>query len=201
MIYSLKGRLTYNDSNFFVIECGGVGFKCYTSLVSAKKVGVIGEQVSVYTYLSVREDALDLFAFSSVDELEFFKLLITVSSVGPKAAVAVLSLFEPQQLVLAIAAGDTRAITRANGIGKKTAERIVLELKDKVAAVSGGADVSGVLEVAAAGESSAVSEAVEALASLGFSQSDAARAVAALDKSLSADELIRLALRSLSKNL
>ncbi|MCD7722995.1 MAG: Holliday junction branch migration protein RuvA [Clostridiales bacterium] len=201
MIYSLKGKLIYNDSNFLVIECGGVGFKCYTSLVSAKKVGQTGSEVSVFTYLSVREDALDLFAFASVDELEFFKLLINVSGVGPKAAVAVLSLLEPQQLVLAIAAGDVKAITRANGIGKKTAERIVLELKDKVASLAAGEEIGTVMEVAAAGDSSAAGEAVEALTSLGFTQSDSAKAVAALDKSLSSDELIRLALRSLSKNL
>ncbi len=201
MIYSLTGNLKYNDSSFIVIECGGVGFKCYISAESAKKIGKVGTEVFVFTYLSVREDALDLYAFATKDEMEFFKLLINVSGIGPKAAISILSIMDVSQLVLAIAAGDTKSIARASGVGKKSAERVVLELKDKVSSFSEDESVSGIIDAVSSDSLSPVSEAIEALVSLGYSQSDSARAVAALDKSLTADEMIRHALRSLAKNL
>ena len=113
MIYNVRGKLTYIDAQFPVIECGGVGFKCFTSLNTSKSVGKIGDEVNLFTYLSVREDAMDLFGFSTQTELDSFKLLITVSGVGPKAAMAVLSELTPDRLAVAIAAGDTKAITKA----------------------------------------------------------------------------------------
>ncbi len=201
MIYNIKGILTYADAQFVVVECGGVGFKCFTSLNTSKSVGKKGSEVNLFTYLSVREDAMDLFGFSTQTELESFKLLITVSGVGPKAAISVLSELSPDRLALAIASGDTKAIIKANGIGKKTAERIVLELKDKMAGVSVGELSSAVVSAGSIIEESAASEAVAALVALGFSQSDAAVAVGQMDKSLSADEMIRLGLKQLSRNL
>lgn len=201
MIYNVKGILTYIDAQFVVVECGGVGFKCFTSLNTSKSVGKIGSEVNLFTYLSVREDAMDLFGFSTQTELESFKLLITVSGVGPKAAVAVLSELSPDRLAVAIASGDTKAIIKANGIGKKTAERIVLELKDKMVSMSTGEISSAVASAGSIIEESASSEAVAALVALGFSQSDAAVAVGQMDKSLSADEMIRLGLKQLSRNL
>ena len=186
---------------FLVVECSGIGFKCFSSLNTLKSVGRTGEKINLFTYLSVKEDALDLFGFATEEELSFFKLLITVSGVGPKAAVAVLSELEPSRLALAIASGDVKSITRANGVGKKTAERIVLELKDKVANVASSNDMQSVASAAAVVEESAAGEAVAALVALGFNKSDAAVVVGAMDKSLSADEMIRLGLRQLSSNL
>lgn len=144
---------------------------------------------------------MDLFGFSTQTELDSFKLLITVSGVGPKAAMAVLSELTPDRLAVAIAAGDTKAITKANGIGKKTAERIVLELKDKMVNMSTGEVSSAVVSAGSITEESAASEAVAALVALGFGQSDAAVVVGQMDKSLSADEMIRLGLKQLSRNL
>lgn len=201
MIYNVRGKLTYTDPQFVVVECGGVGFKCFTSLNTAKNVGKIGSEVNLFTYLSVREDAMDLFGFSTQTELDSFKLLITVSGVGPKAAIAVLSELSPDKLAIAIAAGDSKSITKANGVGKKTAERIVLELKDKMVNMSSGEISSAAASAISAVEESASAEAVAALVALGFSQSDAAVAVGQMDKSLSADEMIRLGLRQLSRNL
>lgn len=201
MIYNISGTLTYVGDQFLVVECSGIGFKCFSSLNTLKSVGRTGEKVNLFTYLSVKEDALDLFGFATEEELSFFKLLITVSGVGPKAAVAVLSELEPSRLALAIASGDVKSITRANGVGKKTAERIVLELKDKVANVASSNDMQSVASAAAVVEESAAGEAVAALVALGFNKSDVAVVVGAMDKSLSADEMIRLGLRQLSSNL
>lgn len=201
MIYNISGTLTYVGDQFLVVECSGIGFKCFSSLNTLKSVGRTGEKVNLFTYLSVKEDALDLFGFATEEELSFFKLLITVSGVGPKAAVAVLSELESSRLALAIASGDVKSITRANGVGKKTAERIVLELKDKVANVASSNDMQSVASAAAVVEESAAGEAVAALVALGFNKSDAAVVVGAMDKSLSADEMIRLGLRQLSSNL
>lgn len=201
MIYSLTGELTYIGDQFLVIDCGGVGFKCFTSLSTASTAGRIGEQVRLYTYLSVKEDALDLYGFKTENELNVFKLLISVSGVGPKAAVSILSEMSADKLALAVAAGDSKAITKANGVGKKTAERIVLELKDKMAGVSVSGSDSNISAAASVEEESSAGEAVAALVALGYSKSDAAAVVGAMDKSLSADEMIRQGLRQLARNL
>ncbi len=200
MIYNIKGELTYTDPQFIVVENSGIGFKCFTSLTTVKNLGKIGSTVNLYTYLSVKEDALDLFGFSTLEELNSFKLLITVSGVGPKAAVSVLSELSPEKLALAIASSDVKSITKANGVGRKTAERIVLELKDKTGSLS-QTDFSSAASAASVAEDSAAGEAVAALVALGFSQSDAAVTVGQMDQSLSADEMIRLGLRQLSSNL
>lgn len=201
MIYSLTGELTYIGDQFLVVECGGVGFKCFTSVATAANAGRIGDQIRLYTYLSVKEDALDLYGFKTENELRAFKLLISVSGVGPKAAVSILSEMSADKLSLAVAAGDTKAITRANGVGKKIAERIVLELKDKMAGVTLSSSESSVSAAASVAEDSPAGEAVAALVALGFSKSDAAAAVGSMDSSLPADEMIRQGLRQLSKNL
>lgn len=200
MIYNIKGELTYAEPQFAVVECGGIGFKCFTSLTTIKSLGKTGSTVNLYTYLSVKEDAMDLFGFATLEELNSFKLLITVSGVGPKAAVSVLSELTPDRLALAIASSDVKAITKASGVGKKTAERIVLELKDKTGSLS-GEDLSSIASASSAAEDSAAGEAVAALVALGFGQSDAAAAVGKMDQSLSADEMIRLGLRQLSSKL
>lgn len=201
MLYNLKGTLTVSDVNYIVVECGGVGFKCFTTLNTVKNIGKTGNEVNVYTHLAVREDAMDLYGFATLAELDAFKLLITVSGIGPKAAVAILSELTPDKLALCIASGDAKSITRAQGVGKKTAERVVLELKDKMGAIATGDNFEIVTAVSSVAESSNSAEAVDALVVLGFSRSDASVAVGAMDKSLSVDEMIRLGLKQLSKNL
>lgn len=201
MIYSLTGELTYIGDQFLVIDCGGVGFKCFTSLSTASTAGRIGEQVRLFTYLSVKEDALDLYGFKTENELNVFKLLISVSGVGPKAAVSILSEMSADKLALAVAAGASKAITKANGVGKKTAERIVLELKDKMAGVAVSDSDSYISAAASVEEESSAGEAVAALVALGYGKSEAAAVVGAMDKSLSADEMIRQGLRQLARNL
>lgn len=200
MIYNLKGKLTVCDINFIVVECGGVGFKCFTTLNTVKQIGKVGSEVNVFTHLSVREDAMDLYAFATPAELDSFKLLITVSGIGPKAAASILSELTPDRLALCIASGDAKSITAAQGVGKKTAERVVLELKDKMNGIV-SESVSSSVNNASSVESSSASEAVAALVALGYSQSDAAVVVGSLDKSMSVDEMIRHGLKQLAKNL
>ena len=199
MIYNLRGTLTYCDQNFAVVECGGVGFKCFTTLTTLREIGKVGNEVNLYTHLSVREDAMDLFGFASKEELESFRLLISVSGIGPNAAVAILSEMTPDRLAVCIASGDAKMLTKAQGVGKKTAERVVLELKDKMGAIGS----SEVAAAAAAGsaEGTDSAEAVQALVALGYTQSDAAVVIGRLDPSLSVDEMIRIGLKELAKNL
>ena len=201
MLYNIRGKLTVSDVNFIVVECGGVGFKCFTTLNTVKNIGKTGDEVNVFTYLAVREDAMDLYGFASLDELNAFKLLISVSGIGPKAAAAILSELAPDRLAVCIASGDAKAITKAQGVGKKTAERVVLELKDKMGAIAVGDTSDAVTAVASVSESSNSAEAVEALVALGYSQSDAAVVVGSMDKSLSVDEMIRNGLKQLAKKL
>lgn len=200
MLYNIKGILTVCDVNYIVVECGGIGFKCFTSLNTAKSIGKIGDTVNVFTYLSVRDDALDLYGFSKPEELQAFKLLISVSGVGPKAALSILSELSCDRLAVCVASGDAKSITAAQGVGNKTAQRIVLELKDKMGFVSSEAS-DAVISAAAAESNSTRSEAVEALVALGFSQTDASVAVGRMDSSLTVDEMIRLGLKQLASNL
>lgn len=201
MIYNVKGTLTYTDVNFAVVECGGVGFKCYVSMTTLKSLTSVGTQVNLFTYLSVKEDAMDLFGFYTRDELDAFKLLITVNGIGPKAAMAILSVLSPDKLSIAISSGDSKAIQSAQGVGKKTAERVILELKDKMAGIGGESTAQAVSNISGISSSGNASEAVEVLVSLGFNQSDAAQVVGAMDKSLTVDEMIRKGLKQLSTQL
>ena len=138
MIYSVRGKLVHTTPSGAVVECAGVGYYCQTTVNTLKQIK-IGAEVTLYTYLNVREDAMELFGFATVTELETFKTLISVSGVGPKAGLAILSVLSPEQVAMAIATDDVKTITLAPGIGKKIAQRIILELKDKLAkaAVSG----------------------------------------------------------------
>lgn len=199
MFYSLTGNVIYSDLNSVAIECSGVGFKCFTTMNTLRKISGNTGKVTLYTYLNVREDSLDLFGFADTYELDFFRLLISVSGVGPKAALAILSELDPDKLALCIASGDSKAITKAQGVGPKLAQRVVLELKDKVKGIahedSGGYDLAA---AEAATSSAAGSEAVSALMVLGYTQSEAATAVGKLDQSLSVEEMIKQALKSLA---
>ena len=132
MIYSVRGEIIHTEPSLAVIECGGVGYACRTTFNTLKKIGTSGE-AKLYTYLHVREDAVELFGFADTAELACFKQLISVSGVGPKAGLSILSEISPQKLALCITTGDSKTLTKCPGIGAKTAQRIVLELKDKVA--------------------------------------------------------------------
>ena len=206
MIYSVRGSLILKEPNFAVIECGGVGYGCRTSYSTVAQLGDIGSETTLYTYLYVREDVVELFGFVSQQELSCFKLLISVSGVGPKAATAILSDVTPEKFAFLVASGDSKAFTRTKGIGAKTAQRIVLELKDKISSdslsdiISGG---SGGYSPSAVGSSSdSVTEALEALMVLGYSQGEAAPILGKLDPSLSTQDLIKEALRLMAaKNM
>ena len=200
MIYNVRGTLTYTDINYAVVECGGVGFKCFVSMTTLKELPPLGKEANLYTYLAVREDAMDLFGFATQQELDAFKLLITVSGVGPKAAMAVLSVLPPDRLSIAVSSGDVKSIQSAQGVGKKTAERIVLELKDKMLGIA-PSNAAAVQSIQAVASNSDAQEAVEGLVSLGFNQSDAATVVGAMDKGLSVDDMIRKGLKQLSSQL
>lgn len=202
MIYSVKGILTYVDPSFVVVECGGVGMKCFASTSTITQLTSVGTEVTLLTYMSVKEDAIDLYGFLTQNELDAFKLLISVNGVGPKAAMSVLSALSTDKLSLAVSCGDVKSIQAAQGIGKKTAERIVLELKDKMTGIAGSAQSTAAVNAAAANApGSASAEAVEVLVSLGFNQSDASVAVGSLGSGLSVDEMIRKGLKLLSSNL
>ena len=200
MFYSLSGEIVHSDANSFALSCGGVAFRCLSTRATLSKIGGRGDFATVYTHLNVREDALDLFGFSDENELDCFKLLIGVSGVGPKAALAILSELSPDKLALCIASGDAKSITRAQGVGAKLAQRVVLELKDKLAAnLPGG--VAADVEAAAAIAGGEAEEAVAALVMLGYSRSDAAAAVGRMDANLSAQDYIKQALKVLARNL
>ncbi|MCI5651480.1 MAG: Holliday junction branch migration protein RuvA [Ruminococcus bromii] len=199
MFYSLTGKLVHMEPGMLAVECGGVAFKCFTSMHTQKNMPRIGEVTTVYTHLNVREDALDLFGFASKSELNCFKMLTGISGVGPKVALAILSEMTPEGVAMAAASGDSKSFTRANGVGPKLAQRIVLELKDKVKkmAISGG-ELSLAADIGVVSASKNAEQAVQALAVLGYTQSEAAQAVAKLDSSLPTEELIRLALKGMA---
>ncbi len=207
MFYYISGKLAKLDGSFAVVDAGGVGFKMTISKSTYYRL--TGKEnttdVKLYTYMAVREDGTELFGFSTEEELSAFKLLITVSGVGPKAAVSILSTLTPEKLALAICTEDKKAISQANGIGAKTAARIILELKDKLKAdgvseMNDNASSSLVGDVGGVSDKSGkLSDAQDALTVLGYSRSEAARALASVDTSLELDDIIRLALKKLMK--
>lgn len=199
MIYSLNGKLIYTDQTTAVVECGGVGYKCTVTYNTLRELPKINEQVMLYTHMIVREDAVSLFGTLSTDELEWFRRLLNINGVGTPKALAILSELSPSKLALAIASGDTKAISRAKGVGAKLAQRIVLELKDKVVKSMGeqGASSGGAMFAADDVNESVLNEAIAALTSLGYSQSEAAAAVSGQDLSQSVDVIIKNALKKL----
>ncbi|MBQ4094993.1 MAG: Holliday junction branch migration protein RuvA [Oscillospiraceae bacterium] len=200
MIYSVTGKLVHTEPELAVINCGGVGYACKTTLTTISAISGITGDVTLYTHLIIREDSADLYGFAGYDELHWFRQLITVSGVGAKAALTILSGMTVSALALAIASGDAKAFTKLKGIGTKTAQRIVIDLKSKVTngnellSVS-ASELQGVADAAAGG---VASEAVAALISLGYSQSDAATAVAKQGSDKSVEQLIKGALRTLA---
>ena len=198
MIYSLNGTLIYSDHQFAVIECGGVGYKFLASTKTLSALPQKGKQAFVYTYMNVKEDAVDLFGFTDTNELELFKLITSVNGVGPKIGIAILSDFTVDQLSLAIASGDAKTLTKASGVGLKIAQRIVLELKDKLASGLTVQSDSGSASAADIADGSSPKDAIAALVQFGYSHSEAAATVSKCDLSKSTEDIIKQALRLLS---
>lgn len=202
MIYSVRGKLLIKELNFAVIDCAGVGYGCRTSYTTISQLGEIGSEAMLYTYLYVREDVVELFGFLTLQELSCFKLLISVSGVGPKAATSILSDMNPEKFAFLVASGDSKSFTKTKGIGAKTAQRIVLELKDKISSESlsgtGSSDASAFAS-AVGGGSTSVTEALEALMVLGYSQGEVATILGKLDMNMSTQDLIKETLRVMSE--
>ncbi len=197
MFYYLNGTVALIDQNLAVIDCGGVGYKCFTSNYTLAQLQP-GKAAKLFTHCNVREDAFDIFGFSTREELRCFELLLTVSGVGTKAALAILSVITPDQLTLAVLTQDEKTLTMAQGVGKKMASRILLELKDKF----GGAQLEASAGVPMAGVPIALgskpAEASAALAALGYSQSEIGQALKGVDvEQLPVEEIVRQALRAM----
>ena len=182
------------DQSSVAISCGGVGFLCQTSANTLRKIGQPGNEATLFTYLSVREDALDLFGFYTADELDSFRLLISVNGVGPKMALAILSEFTPEKLAFAVATGDSKAVTAAKGVGPKVALRIINELKGKFNLDEEQLTEGGAQMFTSPPAASNTGEALSALEFLGYTRQEAQRALSGVDASLSVEEMIKAAL-------
>ena len=201
MIYCLNGKLIKKTLEMVVISCAGVGYQVLVPASVAAALPAVGGEAMLYTMMNVTETDVTLFGFATEEQQTCFKMLTAVSGVGPKVGLAILNVLSPERIALAVSAGDHKAFTAANGVGPKLAQRITLELKDKVGkglaeGLSLG-DVGGMGAPAAAG--GALSQAIAALTSLGYSAGEAAAAVAKLDESLPVEEMIKLALRGMAR--
>ena len=202
MIYSLTGRLIHKQNSVAVVACAGVGYSCQTTNQTLSRLS--GDTVTLFTYMHITENSLDLFGFATREELDLFKMLISVSGVGPKAALAILNEYTPDRLLLFIASGDAKMITKAQGVGPKLAQRIVLELKDKASkqlpsgVIAAPDDIFSSQSEISVGKDN-LSQAVAALVSLGYSRSEAVSALSAVDSSLVAGDMIRQALLRLAR--
>lgn len=199
MFYSLRGKLIDISNLTIAIECAGVGYKCIVTQNTLKELPALGEEVYIYTYLNVREDAMELFGFSKLNELSCFKLLTSVSGVGAKVGVAILSTLSAEQVAIAIASDDSKTLTMAPGVGNKLAQRIILELKDKVAKAQANASSPQLTNITIPVGNAAA--AVNALFVLGYSKSEATAAIAKLDDNMPVEELIRTALKSMARRI
>ena len=200
MIYCLTGKIVKKSMSAVVLSCGGVGYYAQCPASVAGALPGVGKEATLYTVMSVTENDVSLYGFATEEQQASFEMLTAVSGVGPKVGLAILSVMEPQRVALAISAGDHKAFKAANGVGPKLAQRIVLELKDKVAKgfVDGISleDVAGAASGEPASQSSA--QAIAALVSLGYSQSEAALAISKIDATLPVEEIIKLALRGMA---
>ena len=195
MFYYLKGEVALLENNLAVIDCAGVGFACHTTAYTLSKLRT-GQQAKLYTYCNIREDAFDIFGFSTRDELRCFELLLGVTGVGTKAALAILSASSPERFTLAVMTQDEKALTAAPGVGKKLAQRILLELKDKLGAAVTEVDFSSAAP--APGGGSKLSLAQAALAELGYNQAEIAAALKGLPvEELSTEEIVKRCLRAM----
>lgn len=205
MFYFIQGKLAALEQTFAVIDASGVGYKLTVSETTRGKLSpALGSDgVRLYTHLAVREDDVELFGFGSLEELNAFKMLIGVSGVGPKAAMAILSIFTPEKFALTVCTGDSKAIAKANGVGAKTAARVILELQDKLlkqtdtAALAKGGSASASSPTA----SGALHEALDALIVLGYNRAEAMSALSGISPELDSGEMIKQALKKLMRNI
>ncbi|MGN0588236.1 MAG: Holliday junction branch migration protein RuvA [Ruminiclostridium sp.] len=199
MIYSVRGKLIHTEQNLAVVECGGVGYACRTTAYTLSPLKT-GEDVTLFTYMNVREDAVELFGFGDKTELNCFKMLLTVSGVGPKAALSILSDLSPQAFALCVAGGDSKLLTRSQGIGKKIADRIVLELKDKLSGQLDTISSDTYTELSATNipVGNNANEALSALVVLGFSTQQAQKALSGLPSDMSVSEMVKEGLKKIS---
>jgi Holliday junction DNA helicase RuvA len=201
MYYYLKGELAYREGNFCVIDCGGVGYKLTVSMITADAMLTkLGKQVQLYTHLAVREDGIELFGFGSCEERECFNKLISVSGIGPKVALSILSTHTPDKLAFAIASEDVALIAKTPGIGKKTASRIILELKDKLTVDT--KELLSDYSVSApilSSKNTNLSEAMEALMVLGYDKATITAALNGIDPAMDSASIIKAALKKLSR--
>ena len=200
MIYCLTGKIVKKSMNAVVLSCGGVGYYAQCPASVAGALPGVGKEATIYTVMSITENDVSLYGFATEQQQACFEMLTAVSGVGPKVGLAILSVMEPDRVALAISAGDHKAFKAASGVGPKLAQRIVLELKDKVA--KGFVDGISLEDVAGASAdtqaSQGSSQAIAALVSLGYSQSEAALAVSKIDAALPVEEIIKLALRNMA---
>lgn len=194
MYYYIKGTLVQKGENYIVVDASGVGYMIYTSLNSLATAGETGKNITLYTYLHVREDVMDLFGFTTVEEKNMFLKLLSVSGVGPKAALAILSVTTPARFAVAVVTNDVKTITKASGVGPKMAQRVILELKDKLKSEDLDIDLTADEEIAMTDNKS---EAISALVVLGYSSADAQKAVKGIDGSLGVEDIIKKALAGL----
>ena len=200
MFYHLKGTITDIESNMAVLDCGGVGFAVNTSMNTLSQIR-LGENIKLYICEQVREDAFELYGFKTLGEKHCFEMLISVSGVGPKAALSILSANTPEGVCMAVISGNEKALTVAQGIGKKIAQRVILELKDKMQKQAGDFSVEDTsFTVPADTEAQTkMSDAASAMAVLGYSSSECASALKNVDMSMPLESIIRAALRNMMK--
>ena len=196
----IKGEIVDITEDNLVLECNNIGYNIRIPLSVAQRLPGIGATVKIYTYTSVREDAVNLFGFLSKDDLEIYKKLIAVNGIGPKGALSILSAMSAEDLRFAILSGDVKAISKAQGIGAKSAERIILELRDKVQLMGSAALEPDVMAAGVPTQNSAKNEAVEALTSLGYTPSDALKAVRQITvtEDMDAGTILKQALKIIS---
>lgn len=198
MFYYINGTLVNMGEDYAAIDCGGVCYKLWISGTTYSAIASkLGAKAKLYTHLNVREDVMELYGFATEEEQELFKMLIGVSGVGPKAACAVLTGLAPSALVSAVNAGDAKAISRAQGIGLKTAQKIILELGGKMSKLGISSDTAAAASTATAG-AGANSDAMDALLVMGYRRDEAAAALKSVPADLSLEDKIREALKRLS---
>ena len=195
MLYYVSGTVTVLEPSLAVVDCGGVGYGCRVTAYTAAQLK-LNQPAKLFITESIREDAYDIFGFSSREEQRCYELLTTVTGVGPKAAMAILSA-GPQNFTLAVMTGDEKLLTAAQGVGKKLAQRIILELKDKIGGSSVELDFSGPAITAVPAQSNSLGMANAALQELGYSPAEIATALKGADSNASTEELIRFALRAM----
>ncbi|HZK69938.1 MAG TPA: Holliday junction branch migration protein RuvA [Clostridia bacterium] len=201
MFSYIKGTLTYKHNSLLVVEAGGIGYKISTPVTTVERCGSIGDEVKIFTYLYVRENLVELIGFLTMEELSMFELLISVSGVGPKAALSISAMMSPTKFSLAVVSNDSKAISKAPGIGLKTAQRLILELKDKMKKQQ--MSTNEVLDVDDTDDfsgGSKLGEAISALMVLGYSSYEASRSVSAVyNDSMELEDIIKASLRGLMK--